>query len=117
MNNSSKLKYYAELLRTVGTINFPSEWEVNMANDLQKIAEAIDDNILFGFYYNSCIHESAWATVSLHRTLEGAEKALAEHKEKKRAEWLRMYPTVEDQEEMPFGEFEDWFVKPIEIKD
>lgn len=74
------------------------------------------EHSLYAFRYNSCIHESAWATVSIHKTLAGAEKAMAEHKELKRVEWLRIYPTAEEQEDMPFGEFEDWYVEPIKIQ-
>ena len=37
---------------------------------------------LYAFLYNSCIHESSWATVSLHYSKEGAEKAMQEHKQK-----------------------------------
>lgn len=30
--------------------------------------------------YTNCIHESAYGTISVHRTREGAEKAIKEHK-------------------------------------
>lgn len=33
---------------------------------------------VFGFFHNPCIHESAYALISLHKTKEGAEKAMAE---------------------------------------
>lgn len=36
---------------------------------------------IYEFLYCSCIHESSYATMSLHKTKEGAEKAMKLHKE------------------------------------
>ena len=33
--------------------------------------------------YNDCIHESSFATISIHKTKKGAEKAIAFHKMEK----------------------------------
>ena len=46
---------------------------------------------LYAFLYNSCIHESSWATISLHYSKEGAEKAMQEHKQKALDEFNEMY--------------------------
>lgn len=77
---------------------------------------------LWAFLYNSCIHESSYATVSLHYTKEGAEKAMALHKEEKRKEWQRMVDTDEDKgtefgwdKICPFGIHEDWCVQPVDV--
>ena len=37
-------------------------------------------NTLYAFLYNPMIHESGYVTISIHRTREGAEKALEWHK-------------------------------------
>jgi hypothetical protein len=46
---------------------------------------------VYAFLYNDCIHESSYATMSLHRTPEGAEKAMNEHKEKERLNFENGY--------------------------
>lgn len=38
--------------------------------------------IIYEALYNPMIHESSYATLSLHRTKEGAEKAVQEHQDK-----------------------------------
>lgn len=42
--------------------------------------------IVFGFFYNSCIHESAYGLMSLHKTVESAEAAMQKHIEEKKVE-------------------------------
>ena len=42
--------------------------------------------IIYEFLYCSCIHESSYATMSLHRTKEGAEKAMKKHKIERRVD-------------------------------
>lgn len=37
------------------------------------------NDALYGFFYNDCIYESAPALISLHRTKEGAWKAMHKH--------------------------------------
>lgn len=78
-------------------------------------------NTLYGFYYCPCIHESASALISLHRTEKGAQVAMEFHKETARKEheddckWSleeRGYPWAHE-----FGESERWFVDKIEIRD
>lgn len=71
---------------------------------------------VYAFMYCGCIYESSFATVSLHRTKEGAEKAMEAHKAEKK-EWHDKMYADEDEEDLQFGEFEDWIVEPIEILD
>lgn len=70
--------------------------------------------ILYGFYYNSCIHESAWGLQSLHRSKENAENAMNEHKEKEKKEFDRHNS---EYKEFPlvFGQHEDWRVDEVEV--
>lgn len=77
---------------------------------------------VFAFMYCPCIHESAAYTVSLHRTKDGAEKALAWHKEEKRKEWQQLVDSDEDKGTVcgfdqicPFGEGENWFIEEMQI--
>lgn len=71
-------------------------------------------NVVYEFTYNGCVHESSWATMSLHYTKEGAEKAMSDHKQKKLDEFNKMYGH-QNVFYFKFGEHEDWCVNPIEI--
>lgn len=77
---------------------------------------------VFEFRYNSNTFESAAATVSIHRTREGAENAMALHKDATRKEWDKDHSdeTVFDAEYKrlyPFGWNSDWFIIETEIKE
>ena len=74
--------------------------------------------ILYQFLYCPCIHESAWGTISLHRTKEGAKKAMYRHKKKERKEFDDMYNGKEKEYlGIKFGIHEDWCVDEIEVLD
>ena len=49
-----------------------------MSNEAQNPAscQTAVSGCLYAFLYNSCIHESSLATVSLHYSKEGAEEAI-----------------------------------------
>lgn len=71
---------------------------------------------VYAFMYCGCIYESAYATISLHRTPEGAQKAMEFHKNELKKEFDEMYSEEELIEfGFKFGENEAWCVKPIEI--
>ena len=42
---------------------------------------------VYSFQYCSCIYESAFATISLHRTKKGAYKSMREYIESEYAKW------------------------------
>ena len=71
---------------------------------------------VYAFMYCDCVFESTFATISLHRSKEGAEKAMEAHKAEKK-EWHDKRYADEDEEDFIFGEFEEWIVEPIEILD
>lgn len=68
---------------------------------------------VYAFMYNSCVHESSWATISLHSSLEGAQKAMEEHKKKARDEFNEIIDGNDN--DFKFGEDEDWCVKTFEV--
>lgn len=91
-----------------------------------KIAEIIQEyhdqetknfNTLYCFLYNDCIFESSHATISTHRTLEGANAAKRKHKNEKRREWKNVYNTLEDRIDMPFGKHESWLIHEIKVEE
>ena len=47
--------------------------------------------IIYEFLYCSCVHESSYATMSLHKTKEGAEKAMELHKESAMKDYEEKY--------------------------
>lgn len=79
--------------------------------------------------YCPCIHESAYATLSTHKTLEGAVEAVEIHKAAIRKEWEETrdywcdkypitYPTYDEYDKkFPFGKFENWKVVDDELLD
>lgn len=72
--------------------------------------------IVYAFLYNSCIYESAYATISLHKTKKGAEMAMQFHKAEKEKEHWAIYDKIpEDYYMHPFGEHEDWCVEEMDI--
>jgi hypothetical protein len=85
-------------------------------NEPQKPAFLVGavSGCLYAFLYNSCIHESSWATVSLHYSKEGAEKAMQEHKQKALDEFNEMYADDNDFD-FKFGEHEDWCVETVKV--
>lgn len=97
--------------------------EQNSQNaEIQALNIPVVSGCLYEFLYNSCIYESSWATVSLHYTMEGAEKAMNEHKDKAYKEWLeyneeciKSDPEFYAKYPNKFGEHEDWCVKTIEV--
>ena len=93
--------------------------------------------IIYGFLYNSCVHESSYATMSLHKTKEGAEAAMNKHKEEKRLEFeeykkrhsedVEKYCQEENLDEATkkeliesvgkFDDHEDWTIDEFEVLD
>jgi len=86
-------------------------------NELKQLvidgANWMKDNIkLYEFLYNPMTEESGYVTMSIHKTKEGAEKAMKEHKDKEKAEWDKIY----ENEDIPFkfGRFEDWRIEEVD---
>jgi hypothetical protein len=77
------------------------------------------NNKVFAFMYCPCIHESAWATVSLHRDRKSAETAMVFHKENERLEHERLYSNLSEEERnslyVEFGTMEAWDVNELTI--
>jgi hypothetical protein len=87
-----------------------------LANEAHNptLCKGVVSGCLYAFLYNSCIHESSWATVSLHYSKQGAEKAMQEHKQKALDEFNEMY--ADDNEwDFKFGGHEDWRVETVEV--
>lgn len=64
--------------------------------------------------FNPCTWESGYATLSLHWTKEGAEKAIAFSKMEEMKKWQKLYPTKED-EPFAFGDDLDWSIRKTKI--
>lgn len=72
---------------------------------------------LYEFLYNDCTHESACETVSLHRTKEGAQKAMEKHKIEDKQRHYSMYKDgKETQKEWPY-DWQYWGVKSIRVRE
>jgi len=74
--------------------------------------------IIYEFLYCSCVHESSWATMSLHKTKEGAKKAMKKHKSAERRRFNKIYEdSPELKEIVKFGEHENWCIGEQELLD
>ena len=70
---------------------------------------AVSGCYVYAFQYCHCVHESAYATLSLHSTEKGAQIAMEFHKEEKRKEFDEWEKSIEDYS-FKFGEDERWSV-------
>lgn len=52
--------------------------------------------IVYEFWYNDCIYESAPSCISLHRTIKSAKIALEFHREQKRKYFEEIHKDEED---------------------
>ncbi len=77
--------------------------------------------ILYGFYYCSCVQIYPYVLISLHRFENNANTAMIEHKNQAKKEWVERCVLLKKKHGVTsfikFGEHEDWLVKPIEIID
>ena len=74
--------------------------------------------LIYEFLYCPCIHESAYASVSLHRTKEGAEKAMKKHKASELKKFNKLYKNDPELKKlMKFGQHEDWSIGEQELLD
>lgn len=72
---------------------------------------------VFRALYNPMFEESAYHTLSLHKTKKGAEMAISFHKEQCREDWMKLYGSEEDREDFPFALFERWLIDEMEVED
>ncbi len=75
--------------------------------------------IIYLALYNDCIYESSARTLSAHRTKEGAEKAIADHKFNKQKEHDEMFSSCkeDDRPDFTFDWDKWWGVEECEIID
>lgn len=101
---------------------------------MEEYAKQFKTNKLYEFVYCGMTEESSYATISVHRTREGAEKAMNKHKEEERIKhekkieryknsWKEEGHDDETIKELlegstgEFGRFEDWGINEIEVED
>lgn len=75
---------------------------------------------VYEFLYCPCCHESAFATISIHRTKAGAYKAMRNHRTSAYLEWYedRMrFGKTPIFSEYPYDFGKDWMIREIELND
>lgn len=65
----------------------PELLTINNKNSMNTEKSNINMDKVYEFWYNECIYESAAQCMSLHRTREGAEKAMERHKKEVADKW------------------------------
>jgi hypothetical protein len=82
--------------------------------------------IIWAFEYCGCIHESAFVTLSLHFTEDGAKKAMRKHKRAEKVKFKEYQKYHNSEPGLPesckvkdreFGRNEDWRVISMEVKE
>ena len=79
-----------------------------------------EKTIVYEFLYNSCVFESASATMSIHRTRKGAEIALSWHKFETEREYNQLYSLTEDysfKNEYPYDAHQSWSIRETILQD
>ncbi len=81
----------------------------------------ISNNALWKFIYNPDKYDSVPLTVSIHKTKEGAEKAMQIHKEQIKAEFDNTYNNLNHQiklvVEMKWDDDQYWDIQEIKIEE
>lgn len=72
---------------------------------------------IYAFKYTSCIYESAFETISLHKSKETAEVAMNKYVAKRRKEHDSLWKGDEDGDEYKLEDFEAWEVQEMEVID
>ena len=73
--------------------------------------------ILYEARYCDCIHESSYATISIHRTKEGAVNAIVNHQFNERSEFINDYDGLELPDDFNWDTHKGWDVNEIELLD
>lgn len=82
-----------------------------------------EKTIVYQAAYNDCIYESSFAAISIHKTREGAERAIKNHRRREVASLKRMHKEMKeidpnwDREELKIKSWQKWDVFEIELKD
>jgi len=66
---------------------------------------------VYEFLYNSMIEESAYTTMSIHITREGAEKSMKAHQKKEKEDWISFYSEMKEKPPCKFNKFKDWRIQ------
>ena len=69
---------------------------------------------VYSFQYTYCIYESAFATISLHKTAKGAYNAMKKHILKEYKDW-REEGIRYGKQTFKHGQYEDWRIVAIPI--
>lgn len=123
-----------ELKTAIEIFEHHQEWRLGKREDMiyepKKLTEAIDmvlkevetsttnrndSHTIYAFMFNSCVHESSWATVSLHYSEDSAIKAMEKHRQEELERFNNIF-SEEQRSEITFGENSDWCVIPFEIQ-
>ena len=112
--NLNQLKEYLRVLST----------DDNLKETIQATIDkgySLFDGTLYEFLYNPMIYESSSQTVSIHKTEEGARKAMEDHKAQVKAEFDDLYHNPEDPADMivdmKWDDYQFWYIQEIEVQE
>ncbi len=97
------------------------DWIIEQIQNTLDHGYNLFDGTLYEFLYNPMIYESSSQTVSIHRTQEGAKKAMQEHKDLVKAEFDNQWNNPDDPIEMivdmKWDDDQSWSVRKVKIEE
>ena len=72
---------------------------------------------IYAFKYTSCIYESAYETITIHKSRETANQAMEKYVAKRRKEHYKLWQDDEDGKDYKLEDFEAWEVEEMEVLD
>jgi len=92
--------------------------EINAIGNFNEAMKNINNKtILYSALYCPCVHESAWCTLSVHKTREGANRAIENHKNILTKSLIEAFDGYMSEEEALLQiEWRDWGVEEVELK-
>jgi len=76
----------------------------------------MEKELVYLFLYNPMVCQSGWTTQSVHKSRRTAIKAMEEHKTIEYQRWQQTFQSESEQQEHPFGKYEDWRVTPVVLE-
>ena len=116
-SNKEILKDYTKKREEISK-RFEEEYKVDFITWFKSeyiIKRDMGADFIYAFMYNSDCCESAAKTISLHRTIEGAENAMNFHKDNIRKDWEKECERYPYAAEYSFDWEQAWFVEPMVV--
>lgn len=107
-----RVLHYATVECSASMLCNGSDEIIQQWNKRTALAAQDGEGSIYQALYNPMTEESGYVTLSIHKTREGAQKAIDEHKSGALEEYNKRPKTISN---IPFAQFEDWRVDEIKL--